>query len=27
LEITADGYRPLIPLRTAIMTMIAGMVG
>ena len=27
LEITADGYRPLIPLRTAIMTMIAGIIG
>ncbi len=26
-EITGDGWRPLIPLRTAIMTMIAGMIG
>ena len=27
LEITGDGWRPLIPLRTAIMTMIAGIIG
>tara|TARA_B100000401_G_scaffold156857_1_gene104824 strand:- start:611 stop:1027 length:417 start_codon:yes stop_codon:yes gene_type:complete len=26
LEITGDGWRPLIPLRTAIMTAIAGMI-
>ena len=27
IEITGDGWRPLVPLRTAIMTMIAGMIG
>jgi len=27
LEITGDGWRPLVPLRTAIMTMIAGIIG
>ena len=27
LEITGDGWRSLIPLRTAIMTMIAGIIG
>ena len=26
LELTGDGWRPLIPLRTAMMTMIAGLL-